>query len=75
MEVQCSVAVGHGRSKMQMSAELADARAGMEVEWAALRSGLAGCDQRGFWDVRQNVVNDLGPRDKDAEYVAGAVKE
>jgi hypothetical protein len=47
-----SVVVGYGLAKMQMSAELADLRAGMEAEladlrarieseWAALRSELA----------------------------------
>jgi hypothetical protein len=36
-----SVAVGYGLAKMQMSAELADLRAAIEAEWAALRSELA----------------------------------
>ena len=36
-----SVPVGYGIAKMQMSAELADLRTGIEAEWAALRSELA----------------------------------
>ena len=36
-----SVVVGYGVAKMQMSAELADLRAGMEAGWAALRNELA----------------------------------
>jgi hypothetical protein len=35
------VAVGYCVAKMQMSAELADLRARIEAEWAALRSELA----------------------------------
>jgi hypothetical protein len=36
-----SVPVGYGIAKMQMSAELADLRTGIEAEWAALRSEFA----------------------------------
>ena len=36
-----SVVVGYGLAKMQRSAELADLRARIEAEWAALRSELA----------------------------------
>jgi hypothetical protein len=36
-----SSVVCYGLAKMQMSAELADLRAGMEAEWAALKSEFA----------------------------------